>query len=69
MISSSLEVSSTAQLAKVRTETLYGVKRRMNLRLCYARLWITANPGEKAGIFYSPRSLGYNFVILTPSEN
>ena len=27
------EVSSTAQLAQVRTETLYGVKRRMNLRL------------------------------------
>ena len=33
MISSSPEVSSTAQLAQVRTETLYGVKRRMNLRL------------------------------------
>ena len=33
VISSSPEVSSTAQLAQVGTETLYGVKRRMNLRL------------------------------------
>ena len=33
MISSSPEMSSTAQLAQGRTETLYGVKRRMNLRL------------------------------------
>ena len=38
MISSSPEVSSTAQLAQVRTETLYGVKRRMNLRLVHRML-------------------------------
>ena len=40
MISSSPEVSSTAQLAQVRTETLYGVKRRMNLRLICVRFVI-----------------------------
>ena len=33
VISSSPEMCSTAQLAHGRTETLYGVKRRMNLRL------------------------------------
>ena len=33
MISSSPEMSSTAHLAQGRTETLYRVKRRMNLRL------------------------------------
>ena len=43
MISSSPEVSSTAQLAQVRTETLYGVKRRMNLRLAPAKLYRTTH--------------------------
>ena len=33
MIHSSQEMSSTAQLYQGGTETLYGVKRRMNLRL------------------------------------
>ena len=39
MINSSPEVSLTAQLAQVRTETLYGVKRRMNLRLLGSVCW------------------------------
>ena len=33
MISSRPEISSKAQFTKGRTETLYGVKRKMNLRL------------------------------------
>ena len=50
VISSSPEMSSTAQLAQGRTETLYGVKYQMNLRLesllTYWNIFILVGSGE-----------------------